>query len=154
MGTRTTFSLYTYCNNDVNNLCCLIPSIKWKYFRPNQIQEAIIDERTFDIQKAFKDVSGWEGDHLMNYSAAYLPTIVLLEGDRSNLGSWVFLFLKEEEKIAIRCFTFNDFKTCNISKVEEELGKEIEGHQSEESKKVLNAFSGVVSEILDYERKS
>ena len=154
MGSRTTFSLYGYCHNDVNNLTYLIPSIKWKYFYPESIKEAILDERTFDPQIAFKETSGWEGDPLMNYSSEYLPTIVLLEGDGSNKGSFVFLFLKKDRKIAIRCFTFSDFKKCPTYKVEEELRKEIEGLQSEESKRVVGEFKGIAEEILSYERKN
>ena len=154
MGSRTTFSLYSYCNNDVNNLVYLIPSIKWKYFYPEAIKYAIIDSKTFDPQKAFKETSGWEGDPLMNYSSEHLPTIVLLEGGYSNKGSFVFLFLKKEKQIAIRCFTFDEFKICNIPKIEEDLRKEIEGIQSEESKKVIDVYRIIAEEILSYERKS
>ena len=154
MGSRTTFSLYSYSNNDVNNLVYLIPSIKWKYFYPQDLKDSIIDSKTFDLQKAFKETSGWEGDPLMNYSSDYLPTIVLLEGGYSDKGSFIFLFLKKQKQIAIRCFTFDEFKGSNLSKIEEDLRKEIEDIQSEESKKVIEVYSAVVEEILSYERKS
>lgn len=151
MGSRTTIAIYSYRDADFNNIVTLIPSIRWKYFYPEDVTKNIIDKKTFDFQKMVSGVSGWEGHPLMDYSDEYLPTLILLEGEECSKGSFVIFFKKNNSMIALRSFSFEEIKGKGVAKIEEDINKELEtGIETEESKRVKETFQEIFSEIKQF----
>jgi hypothetical protein len=126
MGSRTNFGIATYRQNDLSNICIIMPSMSQKYFYPGNVRRAIIDSVKIDIQEALKDVSGWEGDTWRKTAQEYLPTVILLQADGSEKGSFVINYLKSDKgKIYYRIFSFEEYKTVDIDKIETDLIKEM-----------------------------
>ena len=126
MGSRTNFGISTYHHNDLSNQCTIMPSLSMKYFYPEKVKEAIIDNVKIDIQKVVESVSGWEGDSWDYTAQEYLPTILLLQGDSSNLGSFVVNYKKADGGEIYYCvFSFDEYKNADISQIEKDLDAEI-----------------------------
>ncbi len=130
MGSRTNFGISTYRHNDLSNQCIIMPSMSMKYFYPENVKNAIIDDVKIDIQKAVADVSGWEGDSWQHTAQEYLPTIILLQGETSNRGSFVINYVKDDRNnIFYRVFSFSEYKDANIGQIEKDLRDEMQiGH--------------------------
>ena len=145
MGSRTNFGISTYRRNDLSNICTIMPSMSQKYFYPENIKRAIIDNIKIDIQEALRDVSGWEGDNWSKTAQEYLPTIILLEADGSEKGSFVINYLiSDKNEIYYRIFSFEEYKTIDIDKIEEILYKEMKSgisyEHSKEHKDLINSL--------------
>ena len=145
MGSRTNFGIATYRGNELFNTCVIMPSLSQKYFFPENIQRAIIDNVKIDIQEALRDVSGWEGDSWTKTAQEYLPTIILLQGDGSEQGSFVINYLVSDDgKIYYRIFSFEEYKTIDINELENSLLDEMKSgvlsEHSEEHEKLINSL--------------
>ena len=116
-----------------------------KYFYPDNVKRAIIDNVKIDIQEALRDVSGWEGDSWSKTAQEYLPTIILLQADGSEKGSFVINYLiSDNEEIYYRVFSFEEYKTVNITEIETSLINEmksgISSKHSKEHKNLINSL--------------
>lgn len=126
MGSRTNFGISTYRHNDLSNQCIIMPSLSMKYFYPQNVKNAIIDNVKIDIQKAVEDVSGWEGDSWNHTAQEYLPTVILLQGSSSDRGSFVINYVKDDRNnIYYRVFSFSEYMDADINQIEKDLGDEM-----------------------------
>lgn len=124
MGSRTNFGIAVYHYDDLSNICVIMPSLSMKYFYPKNVQRGIVDNVKIDINEVLKDVSGWEGDSSRITHQEYLPTIIVLQGEDSTRGSFVFNYLLVGGRVYYRLFPFDIYKTVNIEEVEDSLWKE------------------------------
>jgi len=124
MGSRTNFGISTYRLNDLSNTCTIMPSLSQKYFYPENVQRGIIDNVKIDIQEVVKDVSGWEGDDWNHTAQEYLPTIILLQGEGSDRGSFVINYLNEDD-LYYRVFSFDEYKAIDVDELEDILRDEM-----------------------------
>ena len=145
MGSRTNFGISTYHHNDLGNQCTIMPSLSMKYFYPENIKNAIIDNVKIDIQKAVEDVSGWEGDSWQHTAQEYLPTIILLQGSGSDMGSFVVNYkIDDKDNIFYRVFSFLEYKEVDTRQIEEDLDNEIQlgraiiEHSKEHEELIIN----------------
>ena len=136
MGSRTNFGIATYRNDDLSNICTIMPSMSLKYFYPENVQRGIIDSVKIDIHEVVNDVSGWEGDDWRHTAQEYLPTIILLQGDGSHRGSYVINYVKSDRgEIYYRVFSFEEYKNVDVDEIEETLKSEMESRVSSEHTK-------------------
>jgi hypothetical protein len=134
MGSRTNFGIATYRHDDLSNIVIIMPSMSQKYFYPQNVKDAIIDNVKIDIQKVLEDVSDWEGDSWTHTAQEYMPTIILLQGSGSYRGSFVVNYLKNEDSdiIYYRVFSFEKYKEINLVNVDKVIQFECENEVTTE----------------------
>ena len=150
MGSRTNFGIATYWRNDLSNICTIMPSLSQKYFYPEDVQRGIIDNVKIDIQEVVKDVSGWEGDSWTKTAQEYLPTIILLQSDSSDRGSFVINYLKADNgKVFYRVFSFDEYKSADITEIEKNLRNEMQsGISDNHTKEEADLIKSLLITIL------
>lgn len=125
MGSRTNFGISFYHHDDLTNTTTIMPSLSMKYFYPQNVQKAIIDNVKIDIHAALWDVSGWEGDDSRHTAQEHLPTVLLMQGSGSTKGSFVVNYVIGENGVRYyRVFPFFAYRKINIAALGKELWAE------------------------------